>query len=178
MLHDDNLPGEFLLHFPELTERAMHVWVLALGPLDSNGLYSYAITSDPTGTVMWVLARNVTEFNLKYDAEVHVKLDELGFKEGDKEPVASYQGSDCEYENNEPVDTVEDLDISKYLGSYYEMYTDSFVASRWEKNTYCSVTTYSDLDDGTGNLGFHNVENRGAPNGTMEVTDGNGITVG
>jgi hypothetical protein len=48
---------------------------------------------------MWVLARNVTEFNLLYDEEVHVKLEEMGFKNGDREPVASYQGSDCVYED-------------------------------------------------------------------------------
>ena len=150
----------------------MHVWVLALGPLDSAGLYSYAITSDPTGTVMWVLARNVTEFNLLYDAQVLTKLDELGFNEGAKAPVASYQGSDCEYENAEPVDTVDNLDLSKYLGTYYEMYTDSFVASAWERETYCSTITYSDLEDGSGAIGFRNIENLGAPNGTAQIIEG------
>jgi lipocalin len=155
MLHNDHLPGEFLLHFPELTEQAMHVWVLALGPLDGGGLYSYAITSDPTGTVMWVLARNVTEFNALYDAEVLVQLEALGFKDGTKQPVASYQGNDCEYESSDPVATVDNLDRSKYFGSYFEMYTDNFVASAWERGTYCSTTTYTDINDGSAEIGFH-----------------------
>lgn len=172
MLHDDHRPGEFLLHFPEITENAMHVWVLALGPLDSNGLYSYAITSDPTGTVMWVLARNVTEFFLLYDAEVHLQLEALGFKSGSKQPEATYQGTDCAYESSEPVDSVENLDLSKYVGTYFEMYTDNFVASAWERGTYCSTTTFSTLMDGTSDLNYHNVENRGAPNGTTETIDG------
>jgi lipocalin len=175
MRHNDFMPGEFMLHFPELTDHAMYVWVLALGPLDSQGLYSYAITSDPTGTVMWVLARNVTEFNLLYDEEVHVKLEELGFKEGSREPVASYQGSDCEYENIEVMDTVEDLDVDKYYGTYYEMYTDNFVEASWERGTFCSTTTFSELFtsmEGPVEIEYYNFENRGAPNGTAEVVEG------
>jgi lipocalin len=175
MTHHDNMPGEFLLHFPELTSQAMHVWVLHLGPLDKNGLYSYAITSDPTGTVMWVLARNVTEFNLLYDADAHAKLEELGFKDGGKTPVASYQGNDCTYENTDPVEVVQHLDLNKYYGSYYEMYTDNFVDATWESGTYCSVFAFSPNDDGT--VGFHNAENRGAPNGTAEVVDGECLSI-
>ena len=172
MVHNENFPGEFLMRIPQVHDVLIHVWVLDLGPLDEHGLYSYAITSDPTGTVMWVLARNVSEFNTLYDAEVNEKLVQLGFTDGSKEPVASYQGNDCAYENIEEVDTVDDLALSQFYGLYYEMYTDNFVATAWESETYCGTVNFAETNDGSGFVNYHNYDNEGSPNGTAESTEG------
>lgn len=172
MIHNDNMPGEFLLHFPHLSDQAMHVWVLDLGPVDQYGQYSYAITSDPTGTVMWVLARNVTEFNALYDSTVNQRLEELGFYEGDKEPVSSYQGDDCKYENIEEAPTASDFVLSKFYGFYYEVYTDDFVSSRWERDAYCSTVTYSERKGESGFVNYRNDEKLGAPNGSSVFVEG------
>ena len=147
-------------------------WVLALGPLDSNGLYSYAITSDETGALMWVLARNVTEFFIKYDAEVLVQLEEFGFKNGTKQPVISYQGSDWVYEDTTSVEPVPELAVNKYMGLWYEMYTDNMVSNSWENDTFCQQKNYG-LRDGGERIGVHNYHTIGAPDGDTSTMTGN-----
>ena len=46
---------------------------------------------------LFVLARNVTEFKQKYEAEVFTKLKSQGFVDFYNEPREIYQGSDCVY---------------------------------------------------------------------------------
>merc|ERR1712098_599218 len=45
-------------------------WVIKLGPLNADGLYSYSIVTTSSSTSLYVLARDVKEFKEKYDAEV------------------------------------------------------------------------------------------------------------
>lgn len=92
---DSSKPAEFLLHVEGMP--TWDYWVLALGPLDADEKYCYVVMGDSHGNIMWVLARNVTEFRLRYDEEVHQVMEDLGFKYGDKTPVETYQGSDCNY---------------------------------------------------------------------------------
>jgi lipocalin len=72
-------------------------WILELGPV-VNGLYDYAIVTDSSGLTLYVLARDVTAFNLKYDREVKLSLVQYGYIVGLKEPISTYQGRDCVYE--------------------------------------------------------------------------------
>lgn len=95
------LSSQYELSLPHLMHRAVPYWVLDTGPLDDDGNYAYVIMGGDTGLTMWVLARNVEEFNELYDAEVHDKMEAMGYKNGgDRMPVATYQGDDCVYETS------------------------------------------------------------------------------
>jgi len=66
-----------------------------LGPPTFDGdLYQYSVVSNRWKSNLHVLARNVTEFKLKYDDEVTAELKEQGFTNFYTE---TYQGSDCMY---------------------------------------------------------------------------------
>ncbi len=71
--------------------------MLELGPVNEDNLYDYSIISDNVGAFLFVLARNVTVFYEKYNADVSATLVTLGFT-GLKTPIPTYQGSDCVYE--------------------------------------------------------------------------------
>ena len=66
-------------------------WVYSLGPATYNGTqYQYAIVSDPRKENLFVLARNVTEFERKYDSDVLAQLKELGFTSFVNKPKKVY----------------------------------------------------------------------------------------
>jgi lipocalin len=67
---------------------------------------------------------------------------------------------------------VQNLDLNKFYGDYYEMYTDSYVQATFEENTYCSTVSFTETHDGSGNILFHSGNNIGAPNGTHEKMEG------
>jgi len=71
-------------------------WILDLGPINDEGLYDYAIVSDNIGLFLFVLARNVSEFNELYNDEVLIKLTQLGFV-GPTQPIPTVQGPGCVY---------------------------------------------------------------------------------
>jgi lipocalin len=56
-------------------------WVVGLGPptYGNDGLYEFAIVSDPFELSLFVLARNVTEYYTRWNATVWNLLDTLGF---------------------------------------------------------------------------------------------------
>ena len=71
-------------------------WVIQLGPPTYQGYYyDYAVVTG--GDSLFVLARNVTEFKMKYDAEVLSKLESQGFTKFYNKPREIYQGTDCVY---------------------------------------------------------------------------------
>ena len=73
-------------------------WVVQLGPPTYNGnQYQYAVVSNQWKFSLFVLARNVVEFKMKYDDEVTAKLKEQGFTKFYNRPTETYQGSDCMY---------------------------------------------------------------------------------
>ena len=166
---DPNEPGQFFVYYVNPQHR-FNYWILDVGPVDHNGMYSYAIASDSTGSLMWVSARNVTEFYALYNDDVLVKLETMGFN-GTKAPVATFQGGDCRYENMEPVMPVLELDVSKYMGLWYEMYTDGFVRDGWENETYCHQKNYALRDDGV-TIGVHNYHTIGSPDGISTTLTG------
>jgi lipocalin len=67
-------------------------------------------------------------------------------------------------------DTVDSLDIPKYLGLWYQMAADQIVYSTFEKDAYCCTALYGDNGDGT--LSVHNYAKTGSPDGTTYVIDG------
>ena len=73
-------------------------WVIQLGPPTYQGYYyEYAVVTDRYDINLFVLARNVTDFKLNYDAEVLSKLKSQGFTKFYNKPRDIYQGTDCVY---------------------------------------------------------------------------------
>ena len=70
-----NQPGELSVYLQGVPVPAPY-WVVGLGPANpSNGnLYDYAIVSDPFEAFLFVLARNITQFNAVYNASVYTEL--------------------------------------------------------------------------------------------------------
>lgn len=90
-------PGELQVHL-QTTEFAAPYWVLALGPPTWNGSqYEYSVVSDPLRLTLFVLARNVTEFNERWDTEVRSFLEVNGFNQLWNTPVPTVQDG-CEDE--------------------------------------------------------------------------------
>ena len=96
---DASAPGKLKVHFTTGTVPPFDApyWILALGPINSDGLYDWAIVSDNLSSTLFVLARNVATFESTYQTSVLAKCATLGFT-GFKAPVAIYQGTDCVYE--------------------------------------------------------------------------------
>jgi lipocalin len=92
-------PGQLKVHFDsdEAAPFDAPYWVLALGPVNVDNQYDWAIVSDNFSAFLFVLARDVATYNAKYKDEVMSMLDDLGFK-GRTAPIETYQGSDCVYE--------------------------------------------------------------------------------
>ncbi|XP_038069777.1 apolipoprotein D-like [Patiria miniata] len=72
-------------------------WVFKLGPI-INGQYEYSLITDGEATrQLFVLARDPTDFNAKYDAEVQEYLTLVGFTTGPKKYEPVPQVPECKY---------------------------------------------------------------------------------
>lgn len=96
----DTKPGQLKVVFnsAEAAPFPAPYWILELGPINSDGLYDYAIVSDSLSLFLFVLARDVAVFNTEYKAQVSATLTKLGFV-GKTAPIDTYQNTDCVYEN-------------------------------------------------------------------------------
>ena len=72
-------PGKLKVHFDEGAPNDADYWVVDLGPINNANKYDYSIVTDNLGLTLYVLGRDVNEFNVKYDSSILNKLDELGF---------------------------------------------------------------------------------------------------
>lgn len=97
---DYNSPGQLKVHFDSADASIVDApyWILALGPVNDDNLYDWSIVSDNISQFLFVLARNVDEFNKKYNEEILHTLNQLGFI-GRKQPISTYQSNDCVYES-------------------------------------------------------------------------------
>jgi len=66
--------------------------------------------------------------------------------------------------------TVKELDVNKFIGLWYQMYSDPAVLATFEKDAYCATATYGIQADG--NISVHNAARLGGTNGTLSVIDG------
>lgn len=72
-------PGQLTVHL-QTTGFGAPYWVYELGPATYDGwMYEYSIVSDPLKATLFVLARNVTEFYVRWNANVSASLARLGF---------------------------------------------------------------------------------------------------
>jgi len=96
---DAREPGKLKIHFDsdQAAPFDASYWVLALGPVNKENKYDWSIVSDNVSQFLFVLARNIDDFNEKYKAQVLNMVKELGFT-GRKEAMPTYQNNDCVYE--------------------------------------------------------------------------------
>ena len=94
---DASEPGKLKVHFDQGSQKDGDYWVADLGPVNSDNKYDYAIVTDNLGLTLYVLGRDVKEFNMKYDSDVLDKLDDLGFSGQIKQPIPTYQDAECDY---------------------------------------------------------------------------------
>ncbi len=59
--------------------------------------YEYAVVTDNLQGFLFVLARNVADFNANFDAALLEKLKDQGFTQAINKPIRTYQNSDCVY---------------------------------------------------------------------------------
>jgi lipocalin len=162
-------------------------WILELGPINKDGLYDYAIVSDSLSAFLFVLARDVDDYNSLYKESVSATLVKLGFT-GLTAPIDTYHGEDCVYESTtrrQEIDalqktdmevvrgtptTVSTLDVPAYMGYWYNVYGDKFTISTTLHNSLCNTATYVLQDDGT--FSVHNSGNKKAVDGEVSSIDG------
>jgi lipocalin len=90
---DGNSGGQLTVQLANLPPAPY--WVVELGPIE-NDMYQYSIVSDDKKLSLFVLARNVSEFNEKYDTIVLKQLDDLGFNTYINKPIPVNQDN-CSY---------------------------------------------------------------------------------
>ena len=71
-------------------------WIIGLGPINADGLYSWATVSDSGLKSLYVLARDVAVFQAEYEDEVLATLAEQGFTTFLNKPIETTQEG-CTY---------------------------------------------------------------------------------
>ena len=82
-------------------------WIMELGPqreYDVDGetvlQYSYSLVTDSRGLSLFVLARDVAEFEADFEDQVLATLHDIGFFTRLNSPEKGYHGDDCAYPSN------------------------------------------------------------------------------
>lgn len=91
--------GRFVVTPDDKTTK-MFYWVILVGDYTttSDGLYPWAVVSDPFGLDLFILARNMADFALLYEEEVLRQVTERGFTYALNMPIRTFQsGTDCDY---------------------------------------------------------------------------------
>ncbi len=91
---DPSQPAALTVHLQGVPFPAPY-WVVLLGPTINNQ-YDWAVVSDEFAISLFVLARNVTEFQANYQASVLNRLNGLGFNQFYNTPIPIPQ-TDCTY---------------------------------------------------------------------------------
>jgi len=164
-------PGKISVKFPQNYFSAPY-WIIQLGPdtYGESGQYEYSIVSDPFKISLFVLVRDLETFKANYEVDVLSFLEENGFTHAWNKPVETSQDN-CVYVSNSqslavnqafpeektstPI-TVPSLDVSKYIGRWYQVYAGSFSFIKTEHNGTCIAADYGILS--TGNISVFNQE--------------------
>ncbi len=79
-------------------------WIVKLGDIEPGQTqYPYAIVSVPFQTSLFILARDVDEFRLKYKDEVLQLVKDMGFSYFFNKPIETYHSAECAYPPTQPV---------------------------------------------------------------------------
>ena len=88
--------GQLTVHL-QTTGFGAPYWIYELGPATYNeSLYEYSIVSDPLKATLFVLARDVSEYYERWDANVTATLAKLGFNGFFNTPLRTVQ-TNCTY---------------------------------------------------------------------------------
>jgi lipocalin len=87
--------GKLTVHLDGVPHDAPY-WVLALGEVD-NDQYQWAVVSDYARITLFVLARDVSDFQANYDAKVVPMVQKLGFNTPLNKPLVMPQPDSCTY---------------------------------------------------------------------------------
>ncbi|CAD5119530.1 DgyrCDS8130 [Dimorphilus gyrociliatus] len=147
------------------TPPAPNYYVIKLGPqtFGPNKFYEYAIISEPTRLNLFVLARNISDFKTRFDAEVTDFLQAEGFNPPGNPYVEQFQGSRCIYPKSRDIVPVNELEVDRYYGRWYQIYGSKFVLDGVQRNGFCSVAIYGPLPDG--NISVYNYQRQNSPSG-------------
>ena len=86
-----NPNGELVVNL-QTTNFPAPYWIFELGPQTFNGsFYEYSVVSDPFQLTLFVLARNVTDFALNWEAGVLQRLEQAGYTTFYNTPSATVQ---------------------------------------------------------------------------------------
>jgi lipocalin len=91
-------PGQF--HLTLSSGFDQNYWILALGRKEDSpdGLYPWVIVSDEIQGVLFISARNVSEFNARYKHHVLQMANDKGFDMPTNSPIETYQDEKrCKY---------------------------------------------------------------------------------
>lgn len=84
-------PGQLTVHLQTAPFPAPY-WVYALGPATYNGsLYEYSIVSDPLKATLFVLVRDLSRFENRWEDDILSFLAENGFTETWNAPIQTIQ---------------------------------------------------------------------------------------
>jgi len=68
-------------------------------------------------------------------------------------------------------DTVDELDVNKYVGLWYQTYANIYSTATFEKDGYCITALYG-TDTDQGDISVHNYQTIGGPTGPPDTIDG------
>lgn len=91
-------PGKFKIDL-ESAPMEGYYWVIAVGEIDAaTNKYPWSVVSVPFGTTLFILARNITEFESKYESSVLQLVKSRGFKFFLNKPLPTFQSdTECVY---------------------------------------------------------------------------------
>ncbi|XP_072041454.1 outer membrane lipoprotein Blc-like [Amphiura filiformis] len=105
-------PGQLKVAF-SIVPQPGDYWILKLGPKEESfpsvPQYQYAIVSTPLRGQLFVLARNIQQFNARFNEEVLAFLKEEGFTTYLNEPVKTLQNPECKYAGTNKQDTMKGI---------------------------------------------------------------------
>jgi len=92
---DPAYPGRLAVTFPG--GNVGDYWITALGPVNADNLYDYAIVSDRFKVALFVLTRDVPKYYSTYEEEVAALLKDQGFTHFWNMPLTLPQPANCKY---------------------------------------------------------------------------------
>jgi lipocalin len=71
--------------------------------------------------------------------------------------------------------TVDQLDVNKYVGLWYQTYANIYSVATFEKDGYCITALYG-TETNVGDISVHNYQTIGSPTGPPDIIDGDSTT--
>ncbi|CAH1794751.1 unnamed protein product, partial [Owenia fusiformis] len=105
-------PGKFQLYLEYVPFPGTY-WVIKLGPI-KNDQYQYSVVTSSDGSQLYVLTRDVSEFNL-YEKEILDFVAEKGFTEDATKPIFTPHEANCPYVDKKQPNILDDL-IKEIMG--------------------------------------------------------------